>query len=110
VRRLRVTASSAGHSGGFGTRPGGTTAPARGARCKPGLIAPEEARPGAESPAKAGGESRSRAPKGAPAGVSGRPSPAIRRWVRSRDGPPGAAFRTSACRRSAPLTFSGSGK
>jgi hypothetical protein len=26
-------ASSAGHPGGFGTRPGGTTAPARGARC-----------------------------------------------------------------------------
>jgi hypothetical protein len=33
VRRLRVTASSAGHSGGFGTRPGGITTPARGARC-----------------------------------------------------------------------------
>ena len=39
MRRLRVTASSAGHSGGFGTRPGGTRTPVRGARCKPGRIA-----------------------------------------------------------------------
>ncbi len=51
-----------------------------------------QARPGAESSAKAGGESRSRAPRGAPARVMGRSSPAIRRSVRSRDGPPGAAL------------------
>src|SRR3954465_195910 len=36
---------------------------------------------------KGGAESRSRAPRGAAAGVIGRSSQAILRWVRSRDGP-----------------------
>ena len=44
-----------------------------------------EARTGAE-------KCRSRAPRGAPARVMGRSSQAILRWVRSRDGPPGAAL------------------
>ena len=47
-----------------------------------------QARTGAESPVKAGGESRSRTPRGAPGPRHGLgPSPAIRRWARPRGAP-----------------------
>ena len=56
------------------------------------------------------GERRSGAPRGATAGRSRPSSPAIRRWARPRGGPRVRRFRTSACRRSAPLIFSGTEK
>src|ERR1043165_8657093 len=72
ARRLRVRLS-AGLPGGFGTRPGGTMDPC--ARCS--LTArvhrrDTQARTGAEAKPKGFAECRSRAPRGATAGVSGR--------------------------------------
>ena len=64
----------------------------------------QEARTGAE-------KCRSRAPRGAPAGVIGRRSLAIRRSVRSRGGPPGAAASAPApVGALLPSFFQGAGK
>src|SRR4051794_31589803 len=93
TRRLRVSASSAGLSGGFGTRPGGTMTPARGARCnEPAQMPVSEARTGAESLPQGDGESRKRSAA----------RRARHRWTRPRfasvDG-------SCASRRSAPSPF-----
>ena len=93
------------YPGGVGTPPGALRSPARSwltiGRC---AIDESAARRRKE-------RRRSRAPKGAPARVSAGDLRRSGDRSDSRDGPSGAAFRTSACRRSAPPhLFLGSGK
>jgi hypothetical protein len=69
-----------------------------------------QARPGAEASPQGDAESRSRAPRGAPARVMGRRSLSVLGDRPCREAGHGVRrFRTSACRRPAPLIFSGSG-
>ena len=105
ARRLRVLASSAGHPGGFGTRLGvlrplcEELAGWERRQCRF-----QEARTGAE-------KCRSGAPRGAPGPRHG-PGDLRRSGDRSdREADHRVRrFRTSACRRSAPLIFCGSGE
>ena len=76
-----------------------------GAEVKGGKRWTPEARPGAAAKRKFRQKCRGGAPRGAPASVIGRWSLAIQGSARPQDGPRGAAFRTSACRRSASPRF-----
>ena len=104
VRRLRCRLAT-GSPGGCGTRPGGTTTPARGARWTGWRQLP--------APGSADRELKNAA---AERREARRPASWAGHLRRSGDGPDrevgsrGAAFRTSACRRSAPLIFFGGAK
>src|SRR5436309_1261630 len=86
------------HSGGGGAPPGGTMASCQ--ELADGGV--KDLRRKRGPPPE--GERRGRAPKGAPVGdPAGDLRPNFRRSAYPRGRPRGAAFRTSACRRSAPL-------
>ena len=107
VRRLRARFATA-LPGGFGTRPGGTTAPAQGAGCM-GMRRLLRISGSADRSRRE--NDRSRAPRGAPAGEPAGHLRAITGWVRSRDGPSGAAASAPALVGALlPSFFKGAGK
>jgi hypothetical protein len=102
VRRPRVSLASS-HPGGVGAPPGGITAFCQ-ELADSGARAPQKARPDAVRKTPQQSAERRAGLRHWPV-ISGDPEMEL-----SRGSSSGAAFRTSACRRSAPLIFFGSRK